>query len=237
MSVTTGCPALTTSPRSARARRRCRRSARAPRCRRAARRPCAAARPPRLPAAGSSAPGCGASATCSALDAGERDRRALRVDLLRERREPAPAPLRRPSAPGRAAPAAPMPSFSQLLRCGSSSSWRALELGTAAAPAATRSRPASASACAIWSVVCRSWKRSAASLSLDLRRERRRGVRVVGACRLRSSSGASTAISWSALHGVALVDQQLLDAAGDLRADDDVVGRDDAGEDEEVGGG
>ena len=37
-----------------------------------------------------------------------------------------------------------------------------------------------------------------------------------------------------ALHHVAFLDQELPDASGDLRADDDVVGGDDAGEGESV---
>ena len=51
----------------------------------------------------------------------------------------------------------------------------------------------------------------------------------------RSSSGAITASSWSRFTVSPSVDQQLADLAADLRADDDVVGRDDAGEDERGG--
>ena len=69
---------------------------------------------------------------------------------------------------------------------------------------------------------------------LHLRAEPLGGVRVVGdvgAQLVRRDDGEQLV----ALHRVAFVDQQLADLAGDLRADDDVVGGDDAGQHE--GGG
>ena len=48
----------------------------------------------------------------------------------------------------------------------------------------------------------------------------------------RSSSGEITAMIWPALHDVALLHAKVVDAAANLRADDDVVGGHHAGEDE-----
>ena len=88
-----------------------------------------------------------------------------------------------------------------------------------------------ASACLIWFTVCCCWKRRAASLSCTC------DVSPCGAGRVVRDVGRE--LVWRdhpehlvALDRVPFHDPQLANLSGDLRADDDVVGRDDPGEHE-----